>query len=61
MGGRRSWWNQRKGLLTRSLLSNGLPEKEKEEHQQRDGAAGLPAKYKPTQEGTSGVASSALV
>lgn len=32
---------ERKGVLTRPLLSNGLPEKEKEECQQRDGAVGL--------------------
>lgn len=32
---------ERKGVLTRPLLSNGLPEKEKEERQQRDGAVGL--------------------
>lgn len=46
VGERRSWWNQQRGkvLLTRPLLSNGLPEKEKEESQQRDGAVRLSAK-----------------
>lgn len=35
---------ERKGVLTRPLLSNGIPEKEKEKCQQRDGAVGLLAK-----------------
>lgn len=43
VGERRSWCNQQrgKGVLTRPLLSNGLPEKEKEECQQSEGTTGV--------------------
>lgn len=43
---------ERGGALTRSLLSNGLPEKEKEEHQQWDGDSWVVCHRKPMQEST---------
>lgn len=43
---------EREGALTRSLLSNGLPEKEKEEHQQWDGDSWVVCHRKPMQEST---------
>lgn len=41
---------ERGGVLTRSLLSNGLPEKEKEERQQRDGDSWVVCYRKSMQE-----------
>lgn len=43
---------ERGRVLTRFLLSNGLPEKEKEEHQQRDGDSWVVCHRKPMQEST---------
>lgn len=43
---------ERGRMLTRSLLSNGLPEKEKEERQQWDGDSWVVYHRKPMQEST---------